>query len=468
MKHRIARQNCFYWMAAAAAFMALFVLAGVFAVAPSAARAENAKPPRYTEDVQPIFNKRCIACHGCLGSPCNLKLTSFHATERGGFGKNPYSNHIENYKRTDMGALQTTADWRGRGFFPVLSRGGSRAENLRRSLLTQILETGLRHNKPGFDRHALSRSYGDRYNHQCPATPHALDRYLAGNPADGMPFGLPALSDADFKTLNDWVAAGSPGPSEEELRVAKRVNNPAAVLAWERFFNADDKKSRLVARYIFEHVFLATIVLEESPGDFFRPVRSKTPPARSLKEAEAENKDLPRPIEVIDAPLPYTDPYAYGGVDRFYYRLDKVTTPILQKSHFVWQLKRTDIEHLKTLFFDPPWDPAADLDPPWGVGNPFRVFQAIPARARYRFLLENAELIVSGITNGPVCLGQTATYAVKDHFWVFFVDPDYDVSILEPKLGLDSWDAFMDPWLNANVDYADAYAAALAKFRPKG
>jgi hypothetical protein len=33
-----------------------------------------------------------------------------------------------------------------------------------------------------------------------------------------------------------------------------------------------------VARFIFQHVFLATIVLEESSGDQFRLVRSKTPP----------------------------------------------------------------------------------------------------------------------------------------------------------------------------------------------
>ena len=36
----------------------------------------------------------------------------------------------------------------------------------------------------------------------------------------------------------------------------------------------------------------------------------------------------------------------------------------------------------------------------------------------------------------PTCLGQAATYAVKDQFWVYFMDPDHDVSVLDPQLGL--------------------------------
>jgi mono/diheme cytochrome c family protein len=52
------------------------------ALAPSAS-------PDYTTEIQPIFNRRCIACHGCLGSPCNVKLDSFRGVDRGGYGVNP-------------------------------------------------------------------------------------------------------------------------------------------------------------------------------------------------------------------------------------------------------------------------------------------------------------------------------------------------------------------------------------------
>ena len=456
-----------------AAFLVLFLLLSHFAWEPSPVptpdRSSNpSTASTYLAEIQPIFNKRCVACHGCLGSPCNLKLTSFRAAERGALAQNPYSIHLEDYQRTRMDVVQTTAEWRKRGFYSVLSRGGSKLENFNLSLLYQMVEAGTRHNKPGFSRQTLMPIYSRRYKHQCPATPDALEAHLSQNPAAGMPFGLPALDEDEFTALRDWVAAGSPGPTDEELHTAKKANNLAVVLSWENFFNAADKKSQLVARYIFDHVFLATIVLEESPGDFFRLVRSKTPSDKTVRGANGKDTTVPLPIEIIDTPLPYSDPYAYAGVDRFYYRLDKVTTPIVQKNHFVWRLKLADIDHLKTLFLAPEWDEKAELDAPWGIGNPFLVFQAIPAAARYRFLLENSELIISGITYGPVCLGQTATYAVKDQFWVYFVDPKHDVTVLDPKLGLETWDTFMAQFIFGNDDYEAAYGAALAKLRPKG
>ncbi len=272
------------------AFALVFVLSLVtFALSGLAEHSPPAPPqtqtPSYTTDIQPIFNKRCVACHGCIGSPCNLKLTSFRGVERGAFGENPYSNHLLASPRTGMDVVQTTAEWRKRGFYPVLSRGGTKLENQYLSLLYQMIETGTRHNVPGFSRQALMPLYSKRYDHQCPATPNSLRAQLKQNPASGMPFGLPALEDRDFKTLRDWVMTGSPGPTEQELRDADTPNSPAAVLAWETFFNGSDKKSQLVARYIFDHVFLATIVLDESPGDYFKLVRSKTPPSTNLADS---------------------------------------------------------------------------------------------------------------------------------------------------------------------------------------
>ena len=421
--------------------------------------------PSYTDDIQPLFNKRCIACHGCLGSPCNLKLSSFRGLERGGYGKNPYSAHLGNYARTGMNVVQTTAEWHDRGFYPVLSRGGSRTENISRSMLTQMIEAGAKHNTPGFSRKELMPLYKKRYEHTCPATPEALAAHIEENPAIGMPFGLPALDAKDVDTLRAWIAGDAPGPTDAQRREANMVADPTIVRAWEDFFNANDKRSALVSRYIFDHMFLATIVLEESPGDYFRLVRSKTPPGDP-------GQNPPARVEIIDTPFPYTNPFKYAGVERFYYRLQKITEPIVQKNHFVWGLDKRHIEHLQKLFLDRDWGNSAKLDGPedaaWDLGNPFKVYQAIPVEARYGFLLENSELIVSGITYGPVCLGQTATYAVKDQFWVFFVDPKYDVSVRDPKLGLETWETFMDRSLFGNDTYEEAYAAALKKLRPKG
>jgi Fatty acid cis/trans isomerase (CTI) len=424
--------------------------------------------PEYSRYIQPIFNRRCIACHGCIGSPCNLKLDSFRAAERGALGRNPYSVHFEPYLRTDMDVVQTTEQWRRRGFFPVLFRDGPAERNMERSPMFQMLTTGYRNNQPGFSREALMPSYQSRYDHACPSSPTALKEHLEEHPISGMPFGLPAISERDFDTIKAWIASGSPGPTDKERETAQQIGNLDAVRQWEAFFNSPDKRIQLVARYIFDHVFLAAIVLEESPDDFFRLVRSKTPPPRVAKDEEGREHIIHSPVDVIATPLPYDDPYRYAGIDRFYYRLQKITTPIVQKNHFVWRLTLQDIDHLKRLFLTADWDDHAELDPPWGIGNPFRIFQAIPAEARYRFMLENSELIISGITDGPVCLGQTATYAVKDHFWVFFLDPEFDVSVQDPRLGLKSWNVFMDRSMFGNDAYEAAYARALAKITPNG
>ena len=234
--------------------------------------------PDYVSDVQPILTRRCIACHGCLGSPCNVKLDSFRGLERGGFGLNAYSSHVRSYPRTDMDAAHSVAEWRKKGFYPIVSREGESASKLDDSLLYLMAAAGMNHNGPGFSREALDGLRPERYKSTCPSTATSLKALLKQQPAVGMPFGLPALSNDEFDTLKAWVAGGSPGPSEAQKTQAKAIGNPEAVLRWEAFFNGADKRAQLVSRYIFEHVFLATIVLEESPEDQFRLVRSKTPP----------------------------------------------------------------------------------------------------------------------------------------------------------------------------------------------
>lgn len=441
----------------------LMVLAGVpFAGAHAAeisreATDSTAPVPDYVDEVAPIFTSRCIACHGCLGSPCNVKLDSFRGLQRGGFGLNAYSNHIGNYPRTDMDAADSVEAWRKKGFYPIVVDKGSATENLDQSLLYLMVEAGMRHNGPGFARDALDGLRPDRFNATCPPTAEALKAELEKHPAIGMPFGLPALNQRQFSTLERWVAAGAPGPSATQQQAAEQVADPAAVARWEAFFNQDDQRVQLVSRYIFEHSFLATIVLEESAGDQFRLVRSKTPPGQA--------------VEVIGTGLPYDDPYSYAGIDRFWYRLEKLTAPPVQKNHFLWTLSLDDIEQLTKLFAldtGKGWGEGKALEPGWGSDNALEVFAAIPAESRARFMLENSEMIVGGITYGPVCNGQTATYAVKDQFWVFFLDPAYDPSVQEPMLGLDGWETLMDRSVFGNADYLEAFAATKQKLFPKG
>jgi hypothetical protein len=453
--------------------LVLGVLAGLSAAAASDEGLPTAAAGAvsdYAGAIQPIFNRRCIACHGCLGSPCNVKLDSFRGADRGGFRLNAYSDHFGNYPRTDMQAADSTHAWRQRGFYPILARDGTAQKKLDDSLLYQMVAAGMDH-RPGFSRAALDGLRPERYRAQCAATPADLSKQLKQHPAVGMPFGLPAISKADFATLKSWVAAGSPGPDASARQQALHVANPEAVAAWEAFFNADDPRTRLVSRYIFQHVFLATIVLTDSPGDQFRLVRSSTPPVRVVEDANGSKRVESPPVKVIGTGLPYDDPYSYAGVDKFWYRLEKRSEPPVQKNHFIWRLAPDDISHLKRLFAidsGAGWDKDADMDPRYGIENPFYQFAAIPAESRYRFILENAEVMVGGITYGPVCNGQTATYAVKDQFWVFFLDPAHDPSVQEPLLGLSSAKPLMDRSVFGNAAYLHAFAATKARLEPKG
>lgn len=125
---------------------------------PPLALPEPPRLPSFTQDIQPIFNQRCIACHGCLGSPCNLKLDSFEGAARGGFGINPYATHLADVPRTDMDAAGSLTEWRSRGFYSVLGQGDSPQERLASSLMVRLLAAGMASNQPGFPREGLARS----------------------------------------------------------------------------------------------------------------------------------------------------------------------------------------------------------------------------------------------------------------------------------------------------------------------
>ena len=65
--------------------------------------------------------------------------------------------------------------------------------------------------------------------------------------------------------------------------------------------------------------------------------------------------------------------------------------------------------------------------------NPFETFAAIPAQARYQFMLDNAEYFVRTFIRGPVCRGQIATDVIRDNFWTLFQDPQHDLYITDPE-----------------------------------
>ncbi|HYQ71821.1 MAG TPA: fatty acid cis/trans isomerase, partial [Gammaproteobacteria bacterium] len=184
---------------------------------------------------------------------------------------------------------------------------------------------------------------------------------------------------------------------------------------WETFFNQAALKNRLVSRYLYEHFFLAHLYFEElDTGHFFELVRSATPPGA--------------PVRVIPTVRPNDDPG-----EPFYYRLRSIDSTIVHKTHITYPLSAARMQRFETLFLSQDWDvtelPGYSLE---HARNPFASFAAIPARARYQFLLDSARYIVMNFIRGPVCRGQVATDVIDDHFYVLFQDPDSDLSITDP------------------------------------
>lgn len=370
----------------------------------------------YRTEVQPILEQRCVVCHACYDSPCQLKLTSPEGIMRGANGDKVYhGTRLIAAEPTRLGIdAQTTAEWRDKGFHPVLNERTQRADiNLSNSLMYQMLS--LKHNAEPSTGPRLSDDYrlGLNREQSCP-TRETFDEYAADNPHAGMPYGLPALNEQEHKTLTNWLASGAamsaPAPLSEAIK--------AQVTDWESYLNGDSLKQQLASRYIYEHWFLASLYFSDAPlfqgvepdtrpEVFFRIVRSYTPPGL--------------PVKVVATRRPYDDP----GTARIYYRLVPITESIVAKTHMPYRLNGERMEWLKTLFTTPDYEvEALPSYEPEVASNPFIAFHDLPVKSRYRFMLEESEYIIRGFIKGPVCRGQVALNVIDDHFWAVFVDPD--------------------------------------------
>jgi Fatty acid cis/trans isomerase (CTI) len=140
----------------------------------------------YATIIQPILDHRCVVCHSCLDSPCQLNLQSFEGLDRGGNATPVYQpdRWMAIHPTRMFQDAQTTAQWRERyGFFPVVLRGVAASANPERSLLWDVIDQ--RRRKP------LPLSVDIDEQTVCPANVEALDRRLRSDPAKGMPYGFP-------------------------------------------------------------------------------------------------------------------------------------------------------------------------------------------------------------------------------------------------------------------------------------
>jgi hypothetical protein len=364
----------------------------------------------FREDVQPVLERRCVVCHACYDAPCQLLLSSSAGLQRGASKQAIY--HSSRLRAADPSRLfideKSNEAWRKRGFFSVVEADTPGATG---SLLLQMLALGrassLAANEPLPAEIPLDISR----ELSCP-TADEFDRYAADHPRGGMPYAMAPLADAELAALASWASQGaSPPAAAPPLPEAAT----AQVARWESFLNGKSLKERITSRYLYEHWVFAHLYFDDlAAGPFFRIVRSTSPPGAAIDE--------------IATRRPYDDP----GSARFWYRLQPVESAIVHKTHIVYALSEAKQSRLTDLFLASDWNPTRlpSYDT-HEAANPFVAFDQIPARSRYQFLLDDARYFVMTFIRGPVCRGQVAVDVIEDRFFVAFLDPERDLSVVD-------------------------------------
>ncbi|MEX5582509.1 fatty acid cis/trans isomerase [Pseudomonas lurida] len=386
------------------------ITSAVLALVACIAQADGPAPAiSYTRDIQPIFTEKCVACHACYDSACQLNLGSAEGAARGASKVPVYDG--ERSQATPTTRLFYDAfgkqAWQQKGFYSVLDAQGSQA-----ALMARMLELG--HNAPLQPNAKLPDDIvlGLNRENMC-AMPGEFNAYAGAHPREGMPLAVTGLTDQQYQTLQRWLASGAP---IDEQGLAPSAKEVLQVQQWENLFNQPGARESLVARWLFEHLYLAHIYFENGePGHFFEWVRSRTPSGQ--------------PIDLIATRRPNDDPGT-----QVYYRLWPVQGVIVHKTHITYPFSAAKMARIKALFYAGNWQ--VNALPGYGPGrraNPFDTFEAIPAKARYQFMLDNAEYFVRTFIRGPVCRGQIATDVIRDNFWALFQDPDHDLYITDAR-----------------------------------
>lgn len=363
----------------------------------------------YWADVKPVLDQRCVVCHACYDAPCQLKLSSYEGLARGANPKKVYNG--QRLLATDPTRLfmdaQTTEQWREKGFHAVVNeRDNTELANVESSVMAQLLLQKQEFPLP--ETQHLDKSFDISLSREQQCTKiETFAEYKEKYPLWGMPYALPGLAKQEHETLMSWLRKGTPR-EDQPSTLAKHSDE---IAEWEAFLNRDSLKAQLMARYLFEHLFLAHLYFDAESPVFYRLVRSSTPPGS--------------PVEGIYTRRPFLDP----EVDRVYYRFASVPSTIVDKTHMPYKLSGERMQKWQRWFLDANYTVKSLPDyTPEHASNPFITFKDIPTSSRYRFLLDEAQYTIMNFIKGPVCRGQTALNVIQDYFWVVFVDPEVDMA----------------------------------------
>lgn len=378
----------------------------------------------YFSDIQPILDRKCVACHSCFDAPCQLKLANSQGVLRGATGTPVY-----NGKRTDPQQPtrlnldgNTEVEWRNLGFHSVL------AEHNQTPLLKSFIEWGFAaqnsRNKTKLSAALTAKDVelGTNRKNECVATTEAFNEFTHEAPHNGMPLATQGLSQTEYDTVMTWFDQGATIP-DAPWTIDDQDKN--VIEHWEAWLNENSNERKILARYLYEHLFLAHLYLQpdehlserilspqsDYPVNFYRLVRSSTPSGSA--------------INPINTALPNQAPHT-----TIYYRLQPVQETIAYKNHIPYRFDSDRLKEIQTLFNSEPWE--VDTLPGYTYAfrsNPFKTFNAIPAKLRYQFLLQDAEYFVRSFIRGPVCHGPIATDVIRDHFWVMFENPETEMFV---------------------------------------
>src|SRR5690554_3757910 len=399
----------------AAAFLALLFLAGC---------AENTTPPTFkqalptathqpvsfNEDVRPIVEAKCLACHSCFDAPCQLKMEYSDGLIRGAHKDPVYDGARFNTQQTTRLGIdaQTEQQWREMGFYSVLARGDQT-----RSLFENMIRLGKQYEFAPNSKLPENIELGLSRANQCVSNEDFSD-YASDHPYEGMPLAVTGLTDDEYATLTGWInQGGAISPLVAKLNDAD-LNH---IDRWESWLNHRSPRQQLISRWVYEHLYLAHLYFEDEGADtrFFEIVRSFTVPGI--------------PIDMVATRRPNDDPK--GPV---FYRLRPVAGSIVHKRHITFEFGEQQLERTRELFEAGDWQ--VDTLPDYSRdsrANPFVTFADIPAKARYQFMLDNAEYFTRTFIRGPVCRGQIATDVIRDHFWVSYHDPEDDLYLTDAE-----------------------------------
>ncbi|MCO4793470.1 MAG: fatty acid cis/trans isomerase [Bacteriovoracaceae bacterium] len=368
--------------------------------------------------VKPILDKRCVACHSCRESECRLKLTSLEGLIRGAHTKKNTGGVLTDVTRNKLfHDAAGEAEWRKRGFYSVLKsplgiqrrmrRSGSRDRLGRNSILTAALANKYE-NQEVLDR--LDLMGPD--NNSCGEGRKSYDN------VPGMPYKMHPLRPVEFATLFNWSNSRGNAdlPSAETLLMLTTPKNPEIVRKWENFFNHSSAKAKWTSRFLYEHLFLARLYFEESPGEFYELVRSKTA--------------YPKPIVVSPTIHAFDKPKVEG----FYYRLRKIHSTIVDKNHFVYEVNDNILKELKEMFWNIDWGHGNNhVKFSFKNTNPLVAFKHIPAKSRYTWMLKNAHLLLDISARSQNCRTEGASAPYWDNMLHVFIKPDSDPTVAYGK-----------------------------------